>query len=83
MTEPPEISFCLPVFNASERIERCLRAIIAQSVTSREILVVENCSTNDTAAKTQEMISSEQVVAATMEAIRRFGSLLEVQTAEI
>ena len=56
MSEAPEISFCLPVFNSTERIERCLRAILAQSVPSWEILVVDNCSTDDTVAKAREIL---------------------------
>jgi hypothetical protein len=52
----PEISFCLPVFNATGTIERCLRAVLAQSIPSREILVVDNCSTDDTATKIREVL---------------------------
>jgi len=52
----PEISFCVPVFNATGTIERCLQAVLAQSVPSREILVVDNCSTDDTAAKAREIL---------------------------
>jgi len=52
----PEISFCVPVFNATGTIERCLRAVLAQAVPSREIVVVDNCSTDDTAAKAREIL---------------------------
>jgi len=52
----PEISFCLPVFNSAGTIERCLRAVLAQSVPSREILVVDNCSTDDTVTKAREIL---------------------------
>ncbi|HTB63405.1 MAG TPA: glycosyltransferase family A protein [Opitutales bacterium] len=53
----PEVSICLPVFNSSERIERCLRAVIAQHGPSREILVVDNASTDDTVVKARAMLS--------------------------
>jgi glycosyltransferase involved in cell wall biosynthesis len=56
VTDAPEISFCLPVFNATGAIERCLKAILAQTVPSREILVVDNCSTDDTVAKARAIL---------------------------
>jgi len=52
----PEISFCVPVFNAAGTIERCLQAVLAQAVPSREIVVVDNCSTDGTAAKARELL---------------------------
>ena len=56
MPPSPEISFCLPVFNSAERIERCLRAVLAQNVPSREILVVDNSSTDDTVARARRLL---------------------------
>ena len=55
--DTPEISFCLPVYNSAERIERCLRAVLAQDVPSREILVVDNASTDDTVAKARALLA--------------------------
>jgi glycosyltransferase involved in cell wall biosynthesis len=56
MSSIAEVSFCVPAFNASARIERCLRGVLAQKVPSREILVVDNCSTDDTVAKARKML---------------------------
>jgi len=53
----PEVSFCIPVYNAAARIERCLRGVLAQQAPSREILVVDNCSTDDTAARARRLLA--------------------------
>jgi len=53
----PEISICLPVFNSAERIDRCLRAVLAQNPPSREILLVDNCSTDDTVARARRLLA--------------------------
>lgn len=57
MSVEPEISFCLPVYNSAERIERCLRAVLEQDVASREILVVDNASTDDTVARARALLA--------------------------
>jgi glycosyltransferase involved in cell wall biosynthesis len=52
----PEISFCIPAYNSAATIERCLRAVLAQDAPSREILVVDNASTDDTAARAKKLL---------------------------
>ncbi len=56
MSDATEITFCLPVYNSAERVERCLRAVLAQAVPFREILVVDNCSTDDTVARVRRLL---------------------------
>lgn len=56
MTGMPEISYCLPVFNSAARIERCLRGVLAQRADSREILLVDNASTDDTVARARQVL---------------------------
>jgi len=57
MTGAPEIAYCLPTFNSSARIERCLRGVLAQQTASREILLVDNASTDDTVAKARALLN--------------------------
>jgi glycosyltransferase involved in cell wall biosynthesis len=58
MTAIPEISFCLPTFNSAARIERCLRGVLAQRAPGREILLVDNASTDDTVAKARVLLAN-------------------------
>ena len=44
------ISVVVPVHNASAFLERCLRALAASDYTDFEIIVVDDCSTDDSAA---------------------------------
>lgn len=46
----PTISVVIPAFNESRIMARCLRALAAQSDLADEIIVVDNASTDDTAA---------------------------------
>ncbi len=56
MMDTPEISYCLPVFNSAARIERCLRGVLEQRAKSREILLVDNASTDDTVARARALL---------------------------
>lgn len=48
----PSISVVIPVYNGADTIERCVHSVLAQDypVDEREIIVVENGSTDDTTA---------------------------------
>ncbi len=50
MTDTPLISVIIPVFNRADIIGRCLGSICSQSYRNLEILVVDDCSTDDIAA---------------------------------
>lgn len=45
----PMISIIIPVYNAGQYLERCLNALINSSYPSFEIIVVNDCSTDDSA----------------------------------
>jgi hypothetical protein len=45
--ELPSLSVVIPNFNHAQYLPRCLDALLAQSVQPREILVIDDCSTDD------------------------------------
>ncbi len=49
MAEPPFLSIIIPARNAGAHLGRCLDALLASSYASREIIVVDDASTDDTA----------------------------------
>lgn len=51
----PLVSIIVPAFNVSKYIERCLRSIIKQKYSSIEIIVVNDCSTDNTASSLDEL----------------------------
>lgn len=46
----PAVSVLLPVYNGTDYIEAALRSVMEQSFTDMEIVVVDDCSTDDTPA---------------------------------
>jgi len=50
MNEPPFVSIIVPAYNAGGHLEQCLDALLASSYTSFEVIVVDDGSTDDTAA---------------------------------
>ncbi|ACR02370.1 glycosyltransferase family 2 protein [Thauera aminoaromatica] len=51
MTDKPAISLVLPTYNVSRYIDRCLQSCIDQSCTNIEILVVDDCGTDDSVSR--------------------------------
>ncbi|MDE6118734.1 MAG: glycosyltransferase family 2 protein, partial [Muribaculaceae bacterium] len=45
----PQISVIIPAYNAADTIDRAIKSIIAQSFGDWELIVVDDCSTDDTA----------------------------------
>lgn len=54
ITAHPVVTVCIPVYNGVEFLDRCLSAIVAQTYRNLDILVVDNCSTDDSAARLRE-----------------------------
>lgn len=52
----PTVSIVVPAYNEEAVIERCLRAIVRQSVPAAEVLVVDNLSTDGTREVVQRVI---------------------------
>lgn len=46
----PSLSVIIPCLNDAQLLERCLRSLSAQSITPAEVIVVDNGSTDDSAA---------------------------------
>lgn len=45
-----KLSFCVPVYNREDKIERCIKSLVNQSIDKNEyeIIVVDDCSTDNT-----------------------------------
>ena len=48
MSTTPKVSVIIPVYNGMEFIERSIKSLLEQTLTDFEILVVDDCSTDDT-----------------------------------
>jgi len=44
----PKVTVCLPTYNRAGLMSRCLDSILAQTLTDFEVIVSDNCSTDDT-----------------------------------
>ena len=46
-----EVSICIPVYNAEEYIERTIESILNQKFSNFELIIIDNCSTDNTVDK--------------------------------
>lgn len=53
---PPLISIGIPTFNGAGRIRKALNSILAQDYPNLELIIGDNCSTDNTCAVTQQVI---------------------------
>jgi glycosyltransferase involved in cell wall biosynthesis len=44
----PTVSICIPVYNGAATIEEAINSVLAQTFSDFDIIVVDNCSTDDT-----------------------------------
>lgn len=54
------ISVIIPVYNAEQTIERCIRSVLRQSFRNFEIIVVNDGSEDKTEAKIQKYIEADE-----------------------
>lgn len=47
---PPAVTVAIPVYNSAATLERCIRSAMSQTLEDIEILVADDCSTDDGAA---------------------------------
>lgn len=52
----PKVSIIIPVYNVSEYIEQSMRSVMAQTYTDIECIIVDDCGTDDSMAKCEQMI---------------------------
>lgn len=62
MTLPPLVSIVVPVFNDAETIAASVRSALNQTLDAIEILVVDDCSTDDTVAIVEELCDTDDRV---------------------
>lgn len=55
-----KISIIIPVYNASKYIERCLQSVEAQTLTGLEVLMIDNCGTDDSIAKAEAFVAQSK-----------------------
>ena len=55
------ISVVIPTFNSSKTIEKTLMSVIAQSYKPSEIIIVDDCSSDDTYQKSNLIMSTQKI----------------------
>ena len=55
-----KVSIIIPVYNVSQYIERCLQSVEAQTMTGLEVLLIDNCGTDDSIAKAQAFVAQSK-----------------------
>jgi glycosyltransferase EpsH len=55
----PDVSIIVPVYNAAPWIEKCLHSIVAQAGVSIEIIMIDDGSTDDSAAICQRLATND------------------------
>ena len=56
-----KVSVVVPVYNAATYLEQCLDSILAQTFTDFELLLVDDCSTDDSGQICDRYASTSQV----------------------
>ena len=52
----PAVSIIIPMYNSEKYIGECLDSILAQTFTDYEVIVVDDCSTDDSRAVVQSYL---------------------------
>ena len=56
------VSICLPTFNRSNSLKKAIKNILAQSFSEIEILISDNCSTDETFSFCQTLIKENEKI---------------------
>ncbi|OWV00768.1 glycosyltransferase family 2 protein [Fibrobacter sp. UWR2] len=62
ITKVPLISFVVPVYNAERTLHDCVRSLIKQTFGNIEIILVNNCSTDESLGKCNELAKEDERV---------------------
>ena len=60
MERQPLVSVIMPAYNAGKYIEEAIRSVIAQTVTDWELLVIDDCSTDETCAIVAKLAEQDE-----------------------
>ncbi|MBQ7531903.1 MAG: glycosyltransferase [Paludibacteraceae bacterium] len=52
----PKVSVIIPVYNSSQYIKRCLQSVASQKLTDLEVILIDNCGTDDSIALAEAFI---------------------------
>ena len=52
----PKISVIIPLFNAERFIRQCLISVLASKFTDYEVIVVDDCSTDNSVAEVEKLL---------------------------
>ncbi len=61
MIPAPRVTIAIPVYNSAATLTRCIRSAMQQTMRDIEILVADDCSTDDSAA-VAEALAAEGIV---------------------
>lgn len=52
----PKVSIIIPVYNSAEYIRRCLLSVASQKLTDLEVILIDNCGTDDSMEMVERFI---------------------------
>lgn len=58
MAEIPNVSIIIPMYNAEKYIGECLESIFAQTMNNFEVIVVDDCSTDNSCKVVENFIAN-------------------------
>ena len=56
------VSVCIPTYNRSNSLKRAIKNILAQTYTEIEILISDNCSTDETASLCESLLKENSKI---------------------
>lgn len=54
----PQLSVCIPTYNCAKFLRKVVESVLMQAYQNLEILIIDNCSTDETVTLAEEFISS-------------------------